>query len=46
MEGYFFDAVESDGVLKFVPRGGEVVETITSSELALAGRDGNAQDVL
>lgn len=33
MSGYFFDAVESGGMLKFTPRGGAVVETITAEEL-------------
>lgn len=38
MSGYLFDAVESDGVLKFVPRGGGVVATVQRDELV--GQDG------
>lgn len=30
---YFFDAVESDNILKFVPRGGDVVQSITEDNL-------------
>lgn len=33
MNGYFFDAVESDGLLKFVPRGGAPVKEISGDEL-------------
>ncbi|MBM3617730.1 MAG: hypothetical protein FJX23_04215 [Alphaproteobacteria bacterium] len=33
MTGFLFDAVESDGQLKFVPRGGASAKTITAKEL-------------
>jgi len=33
---YFFDAVESDGVLKFVPRGGNSVQDIAEDNLVAA----------
>ncbi len=33
---YFFDVVESDGVLKFVPRGGATVGSITEDMLAVS----------
>lgn len=36
-QAYFFDGVESDGVLKFVPRGGSSVMTIAEDDLGLAG---------
>lgn len=34
MPVYFFDAVESDSIIKFVKRGGDSVATITDDELA------------
>ena len=30
---YFFDVVESDGILKFVPRGGETVKSVPEDDL-------------
>lgn len=45
MQGYFFDAVESDGVLKFVPRGGAVVRGIDKDELVPAG-EGSEKELL
>lgn len=44
--GYFFDTVESDYQLKFVPRGGESLLTLTESELLMPQGDDNvAKDV-
>ena len=34
MEGYFFSAVESDGILKFINKGGSVVDAILAADLA------------
>lgn len=39
---YFFDGVESDNLLKFVPRGGDPVATITEDFLAPADGTANA----
>ena len=35
-QGYFFDAVESDSILKFIPRGGENILAILEDDLAPA----------
>lgn len=44
MTGYFFDAVESDGLLKFVPRGGAVAASVDAQALVpLSEEDGSAQ---
>lgn len=43
MSGFFFDAVESEGVLKFTTRGGEVVATIDANDLLPA--DGNLESL-
>lgn len=40
MTGFFFDAVESDGVLKFVPRGSGVAATIVGENLLPMGEEG------
>lgn len=40
---YFFDAVESDNILKFVPRGGAVVEAITEDRLAVPPNQRNGE---
>ena len=39
---YLFDMVESEGILKFIPRGGETVLTITEDELIPLG-NGNVR---
>lgn len=41
MAGYFFDAVESDNILKFVPRGGDSALTINSSDLVFGDGGGS-----
>lgn len=46
MKGYLFDAVESDGLLKFVPRGGGVARTISKDELVPLGEDGETRQLL
>ena len=38
--GYFFDSVESDNVLKFVPRGGDSVKTLSQDELLAPQEEG------
>lgn len=44
MSGFFFDAVESDGQLKFVPRGGAVVQAVHEQQLVpVAGDEGGEQ---
>jgi len=41
---YFFDAVESDGVLKFVPRGGDTLVSIPEDNLVPpGGKNGGSQ---
>lgn len=40
MSAYFFDAVESDGALQFVPRGNASVVTISEDELLPVGEGG------
>lgn len=42
---YFFDCVESDGILKFVPRGGEPVTEIPQDDLIPTEKNG-VQDIL
>jgi hypothetical protein len=46
MQGYFFDAVESDGVVKFVPRGGEVVAALEKDELVPQGAENGGAELL
>lgn len=46
MAGYFFDAVESDGVLKFVPRGGAVAKTVPQNDLIALEEDDDRQTTL
>lgn len=46
MTGYFFDAVESDGLLKFVPRGGVVVQSIEEDMLVPMLDDKDSMQVL
>ncbi len=41
MQGFFFDALETSGILRFVPRGGESVMTVPAGEL-VALEDGSA----
>lgn len=43
---YNFDAVESDGLTKFVPRGGQSIASITQDELVPTNRGGNTRDQL
>ncbi len=38
-QGYFFDLVESDNVLKFIPRGGDSVLSVTEDNLIAIGDD-------
>jgi hypothetical protein len=44
MAGHFFDAVESDKVLKLIPRGGSVASAIAENNLLPKG--GNSREVL
>jgi len=41
MDGFFFDAVESGNVLKFIARGAGIAESITEDKLLPMGRDNN-----
>lgn len=43
---YFFDVVESDGILKFIKRGSDSVETIERNELVPLSKDGKVRDIL
>ncbi len=43
---YFFDAVESDGQLKFVKRGGSSLLTIPTDRLVPLTKDGNIRDIV
>ena len=43
---YFFDVVESDGLLKFVKRGGQSVLTIENDDLVPISKDSNIRDTL
>ncbi len=43
---YFFDMVESDGILKFKRRGSDAVANIAQDELVPLNKDGNIRDVL
>jgi hypothetical protein len=43
MQAYFFDAVESDGVLKFVPRGGQVTKTLEKESLVAVDTEGTQE---
>lgn len=44
--GYFFDAVESDGLLKFVPRGGSVVQAVAERQLVPVAAEEGATQIL
>jgi hypothetical protein len=46
VSAYFFDAVESDFVLKFVPRGGAVAMTIPEADLGLEADGFELQDTI
>lgn len=46
MRGYFFDAVESDGLLKFVPRGGGVANSIGKEKLVPVEENGETRQLL
>lgn len=41
---YNFDAVESDGLTKFVPRGGQSIATITGDELVPTSKSGDTRE--
>lgn len=43
---YFFDAVESDGVLKFVPRGGSSILSIPENDLVPANANNDSRELL
>lgn len=46
MAGFLFDAVESDGILKFVPRGNNIARIIHEDELVPVQTSSDAQDIL
>lgn len=43
---YFFDGVESDGLLKFIERGGESAAAISQDELIPLNKDGKIRDTV
>ncbi|MFP4615560.1 MAG: phage tail protein [Thiohalorhabdus sp.] len=45
LDAYAIDAVESDGVLRFVPRGGDPVATIPAEDLGV-GESGGAEEAV
>lgn len=45
-KGFFFDGIESDGVLKFIPRGNEAIATIDYTMLIPGGTDSSPPDLL
>ena len=45
-KGFFFDAVESDGVMKFIPRGSNSILSLTSDELIPQQNSKTQSDVL
>lgn len=46
MRGYFFDAVESGGLLKFVPRGGGLAKSIGKEKLVPVEENGETRQLL
>ncbi|MCH2547059.1 MAG: glycoside hydrolase TIM-barrel-like domain-containing protein [Alphaproteobacteria bacterium] len=46
MAAYFFDAVESDGLIKFVPRGGGIAANLDKQDLIAMEGENNAQDLV
>lgn len=43
---YFFDCVESDGLLKFIKRGGQETATISDQDIIPNSKDGNVRDLV
>lgn len=46
MQGFFFDAAESDGLLKFIPRGGSVAMEVDEQDLIAMSVDQNTTRLL